>query len=130
MEKTTFSLLFYIRKPRLNKHGEVPILFRLTINGVRADAHTHRFINPKLWNTAKGKAVESGKGCKELNYYFDAIQARILRTRLDMELEGVVVTAQSVLNRYLGKDTPERHTLVELFSAHNEKCRAGISISQ
>lgn len=123
MEKTSFSVLFYIRKTRLNKSGEAPVLLRLTVNGRREELRIHRFINPKLWNTAKGKATENGKGCKELNLYLDAIQSRLLRAQLDLELEGLPVTATTVLNRYLGKDAPVRHTLLELFREHNEKCR-------
>ena len=36
-----------------------------------------------------------------------------------------------ILNRYLGKEQSDRHTLMEVFRAHNEKCRAlsGISLA-
>ena len=59
MERISFSLLFYIRRTKLNKAGEVPIFMRITVNGQRADASARRFIEPRLWNTAKGKAVEN-----------------------------------------------------------------------
>ena len=62
MERTTFSLLFYIRRTKLNKAGEAPIFMRITVNGQRADASVKRFVAPRLWNTAKGKAVENGRG--------------------------------------------------------------------
>lgn len=123
MERTTFSLLFYIRRTKLNKEGEAPIFMRITVNGQRADASTRRFLAPRLWNTAKGKAIEKGCGCKDLNLYLDAVSANVLRVQREMELEGAAVSAQSVLNRYLGKDRPERHTLLEVFREHNEKCR-------
>lgn len=103
-------------------------MLRITVNGQREELRIHRFINHKLWNTAKGKATENGKGCKELNLYLDAIQSRLLRAQLDLELEGLPVTATTVLNRYLGKDAPVRHTLLELFREHNEKCRKLIVI--
>ena len=96
---------------------------RITVNGDRADAHLKRFIEPRHWNTAKGKAVENAKGGKDLNLFLDAISMNLLRTRRDMELDGADVTAQTVLDRYLGKDAPERHTLMELFREHNDKCR-------
>lgn len=88
MERISFSLLFYIRRTKLNKAGEVPIFMRITVNGQRADASARRFIEPRLWNTAKGKAVENGRGCKELNFYLDAVSANVLRIQRDMELEG------------------------------------------
>ena len=46
---------------------------RITVNGQRADASVKRFVAPRLWNTAKGKAVENGRGCRELNLYLDAV---------------------------------------------------------
>ena len=131
MERTSFSLLFYIRRTKLNKAGEAPIFMRITVNGERADASVKRSVAPRLWNTAKGKAIEKGCGCKDLNLYLDAVSSNVLRIQRDLELEGAAVSACSVLNRYLGKDRPERHTLIEVFIEHNEKQRklSGIDVA-
>ena len=150
MERTTFSLLFYIRRDKLNKRGEAPVFMRLTINGERADASIKRFIEPHAWNSEKGKAnekcrggkdlphawnSEKGKanekcrGGKDLNLYLDAISANILQIQRDFELDKKEVSAQIILNRYLGKDQSDRHTLMEVFHAHNKKCRALIGIN-
>lgn len=131
MERTTFGLLFYIRRDKTNKKGEAPVFMRLTINGERADASIKRFIEPHAWNSAKGKANEKSRGGKDLNLYLDAISANILRIQRDLELDKKEVSAQIILNRYLGKEQSDRHTLMEVFRAHNEKCRAlsGISLA-
>ena len=131
MERTTFGLLFYIRRDKTNKKGEAPVFMRLTINGERADASIKRFIAPHAWNSAKGKANEKSRGGKDLNLYLDAISANILRIQRDLELDKKEVSAQIILNRYLGKEQSDRHTLMEVFRAHNEKCRAlsGISLA-
>lgn len=131
MERTTFGLLFYIRRDKTNKKGEAPVFMRLTINGERADASIKRFIEPRAWNSAKGKANEKSRGGKDLNLYLDAISANILRIQRDLELDKKEVSAQIILNRYLGKEQSDRHTLMEVFRAHNEKCRAlsGISLA-
>ena len=131
MERTTFGLLFYIRRDKTNKKGEAPVFMRLTINGERADASIKRFIEPHAWNSAKGKANEKCRGGKDLNLYLDAISANILRIQRDFELDKKEVSAQIILNRYLGKEQSDRHTLMEVFRAHNEKCRAlsGISLA-
>lgn len=104
---------------------------RLTINGERADASIKRFIEPHAWNSAKGKANEKSRGGKDLNLYLDAISANILRIQRDLELDKKEVSAQIILNRYLGKEQSDHHTLMEVFRAHNEKCRAlsGISLA-
>lgn len=131
MERTTFGLLFYIRRDKTNKRGEAPVFMRLTINGERVDASIKRFIEPHAWNSAKGKANEKSRGGKDLNLYLDAISANILRIQRDLELDKKEVSAQIILNRYLGKEQSDRHTLMEVFRAHNEKCRAlsGISLA-
>ena len=131
MERTTFGLLFYIRRDKTNKKGEAPVFMRLTINGERADASIKRFIEPHAWNSEKGKANEKCRGGKDLNLYLDAISANILRIQRDLELDKKEVSAQIILNRYLGKEQSDRHTLMEVFRAHNEKCRAlsGISLA-
>lgn len=66
-----------------------------------------------------------------MNLYLDAISANILRIQRDLELDKKEVSAQIILNRYLGKEQSDRHTLMEVFRAHNEKCRAlsGISLA-
>ena len=89
------------------------------------------FIKPHAWNSAKGKANEKSRGGKDLNLYLDAISANILRIQRDLELDKKEVSAQIILNRYLGKEQSDRHTLMEVFRAHNEKCRAlsGISLA-
>ena len=129
MERVTFGLLFYIRRDKTNKKGEAPVFMRLTINGERADASIKRFIEPHAWNSAKGKANEKSRGGKDLNLYLDAISANILRIQRDLELDKKEVSAQIILNRYLGKDQTDRHTLMEVFHAHNKKCRALIGIN-
>lgn len=140
MKRTTFSLLFYIRRNKLNKSGEAPVFMRITINGERADASVKRSIVPRLWNTTKGKAVENSKLGKDLNLYLDAISANLLQLQRDMELDGVVVSAHAILDRYLCKNLPERHTLynsrninrrssncpMRISSRHDDKRRGGL----
>lgn len=53
MERTTFCLLFYIRRTKLNRNGEAPIMMRITVNGVRVDASVKKTILPEFWSAAK-----------------------------------------------------------------------------
>jgi putative transposase len=50
MERTTFCLLFYIRRTKLNRNGEAPIMMRITVNGVRVDASVKKTIFPEFWS--------------------------------------------------------------------------------
>nr|WP_300720597.1 Arm DNA-binding domain-containing protein [uncultured Alistipes sp.] len=93
MERTTFSLLFYIRRDKLNKRGEAPVFMRLTINGERADASIKRFIEPHAWNSDKGKANEKCRGGKDLNLYLNAISANILQIQRAPRAGGLPAAA-------------------------------------
>jgi len=125
MKRSTFSVAFYVRKTRINKPGESPISVRVTVDGVRADTVAKKMVKPQLWDTARGKAVEHTAYTKELNMYLDSLRAKFIRIHRDMEQDGEeYITAQAIVNRYLGRDKPERHTLLEVFREHNEKCRA------
>ena len=129
MERAIFSLLFYIRRTKLNRHGEAPILMRIAVNGVRADASIKKTILPQLWDADKGRAVDKKREEKELNLYLDAIYGRVLKIQRDMEIEGDNVTASKVLARYLGKGDFIDRSLFDIFREHNEKCRKLVGIS-
>lgn len=122
MERTTFCLLFYIRRTKLNRNGEAPIMMRITVNGVRVDASVKKTILPEFWSAAKGKALEKKREYKELNLYLDSIRLRIMKIQRELEIEEVSVSANSVLDRFQGKDAPVQHTLFEVFREHNDKC--------
>jgi hypothetical protein len=48
----TYSILFFIRNEKLNKHGKVPVYMRITINGKHAEISTRQWIESARWNNA------------------------------------------------------------------------------
>lgn len=131
MERATFSVLFFIRRTRLNKIGEAPVEMRITVNGVRADAAVKKSVLPEYWSTAKGRALPKNRDCKELNAYLDTVKHRLMQIQREMEFDGQLVTAKGLLDKYLGIDVIERKTLVDVFREHNDKCHklSGIDMS-
>jgi hypothetical protein len=68
--KSTFSVLFFIKRTKLLRNGEAPICLRITIDGQRAEALIKRSILPELWNTGKCCAKGNTKyTCTELENY-------------------------------------------------------------
>lgn len=128
MERTTCTLIYYLRKTRIDKEGKAPIYVRLTVNGRRAEVCARARILPRYWNQSRGKAVENNREGREINRLLEAISFNIAQTRRTLEAEGKEITATGIMDRYLGKDLPERHTLMEVFREHNKRCRALIGI--
>ena len=128
MERTTCTLIYYLRKTRIDKEGKAPIYVRLTVNGQRAEVCARARILPRYWIQSRGKAVENNREGREINRLLEAISFNIAQTRRTLEAEGKEITATGIMDRYLGKDLPERHTLMEVFREHNKRCRALIGI--
>ncbi len=71
--RNTFSMLFFIRKARLNKQGEAPILVRITVNGISQEAVIGRSIAPEQWNQQAERATGKDRLSFEVNAYIDTV---------------------------------------------------------
>lgn len=118
----TFKTLFYIMKTRVSKNGEVPVLLRVTVNGLRASTTTSLKVNPDLWHNATGKSLGTDRKNEELNNTLDVIRVKVMKIYREMELDGENVTAQKIIDKYSGKDEKPKMTLLTIFKEHNERC--------
>ena len=50
MRQESMKILFVTKKGSVMKNGELPIIIRITIDGVRDEARIQRSIAPNLWN--------------------------------------------------------------------------------
>lgn len=71
---TTFSLLFYLKKPKTYEMGPVPIIYlRITVNSQRAEASTGRECLPDKWISSAGHASGNKEEAKVMNTYLGTI---------------------------------------------------------
>ena len=104
MERVTFKILFFVQKTRVAKNGEVPVLLRITVNGKRAVTSINLKVDPAKWNAVAGKSIGNTRKDDELNARIDTIRARVMQVHRQMELDGGTITAQGVIDRYLGRN--------------------------
>ena len=78
--KSTFKVLFYLKKGSEKKNGEVMIMARITIDGKLCQFSTKQSILPDSWNIAAGKA--KGKDAGKINALLDDIKASLNSKRL------------------------------------------------
>lgn len=64
MKRITFKILFYTKRSKAAKNGEVPVQLRVTVNGQCAETSINVNIHPDLWNNTAGRAT--GKDSKSL----------------------------------------------------------------
>ena len=122
MKRVTFKILFFVKKTRIAKNGEVPILLRVTVNGFRADTSINLKINPDLWNSVAGKSIGKDRTSAELNQRLDTIRLRVMQIHRQMELDGVRISAQAIIDKYLGRDEKPQIMLLDVFREHNDRC--------
>lgn len=126
-KKSTFSLMFYIKKTKLLKNGEAPICLRITVNCHYAEIMIKRSLPVNLWDQKKENSKGKAYSDKELNHYLDSVKARVYLLQRELETEGRQVTAIAIRDRYNGKDEGSK-TLVQIYEDHNRQCRKLIGI--
>ncbi|MDR2917939.1 MAG: site-specific integrase, partial [Tannerella sp.] len=112
--RSTFKVLFYLKKNAPKKTGLVPVMCRVTIDGTISQFSCKLDIDPRLWDTAAGRAAGRSDQSVAANRLMDKIRAGITKHYQDIfEREGYV-NAEKVRNAYLGLDC-KLHTLLAVY---------------
>lgn len=96
---------------------------RVTVNNFRADTSINLKVNPDLWNSVAGKSIGKDRTAEELNNRLDTIRLRVMQIHREMELDGVHISAQAIIDKYLGREEKPKIMLLDVFEEHNDRCR-------
>lgn len=121
--RSTLSVLFYIKRQKLLKNGEAPVCMRITVDKRKAEIMIKRSVPVELWNQSKECSKGKDRNSQELNHYISSVRAKVLQIHRELEVDAKMVTADAIRDRYYGRDKVQ-HTLLEIYTDHNEKCRA------
>lgn len=125
--KSTFKVLFYLKKRSEKKNGEVMIMARITIDGKLCQFSTKQSILPENWNIAADKA--KGKDAGKINALLEDIKASLNNIYHEQQWRDNYVTAEKVKNEFLGHS--EKHeTILNLFKKHNDDVKQLVGISK
>lgn len=127
MERRTFSLMFFIRRTKLRKNLEAPVMLRITVNGERTDVAIQRTILPEHWNSERGCAVANTRFGKELNQCLDQIRLQVYQRHQELLSRNLPVTAAALKGAYLnGLGEEDVHNLLDLYCEHNASLKSMI----
>lgn len=119
MERKRFSVLFFIKRSKLLKNGEAPVRVRVTYDRLYVELQLKRSIKVPLWSQEKEKSTGKDRNSAELNHYIDALRVKFYQIYQDLELEGKIISARAIVNRYQGKDETFK-TLYNVFKEYND----------
>lgn len=75
--RTTFKLLFFVKRNAAKKNGNAPIIARITIDQIVAQFNTQMEINPANWSVSAGKATGRSAEAMSINSMLDSIRSTV-----------------------------------------------------
>lgn len=129
MSKSTFRILFYVRKNQVNKEGKASIMIRLTINGDTSQFSSKLEVEPELWDVKGQKMSGSSLKARQFNSLLDDVRTSLKNHFHNIETHEAYVTAEKVRNAFLGI-TIRQQTLLGTFRKHNEDVQKLVGISK
>jgi site-specific recombinase XerD len=130
MERTSFKVLFYLKKQRKTAGGQYPIYLRFTLNRERAEFSIKRRVLLEDWDQSRGYSNRRSKDAIQLNEYLDQCRLKAFQCHKDLISEDLAVSAQSLKDRYLGRDVSANDLLTvceEYLTIVDERTKVDIS---
>ncbi len=127
--RSTFKILFYVRKNYVNKSGKVGIMVRITLNGEISQFSSKLDIDLNSWDTKSGKATGKSSQANQLNATLDEIRASIIHHYREIERQESHVNAEKIRNAFLGV-TVKKQMLLEVFKQHNDEMSKLVGIGK
>ena len=112
--KSTFSVIFYLKKSKVKKDDTSPIMGRITVDGTQAQFSCKISIEAKLWGTKGGRAIGKSITARDVNRALDKLRATITKHYQEIMERDNFVTAEKVRNAFQGLEY-RKHTLITLY---------------
>ncbi|MBV8391146.1 MAG: site-specific integrase [Mucilaginibacter sp.] len=121
----SFGLLFYLKKSKMNTQGLAPIYLRITIDGVRIEISSKRYVKPDQWSTNRQKLNGTSEDVRSVNTYLKTLEHEVYEVHRVMIERKLPQTAVGLKNLLLGKtETVPDRMLVPIFKEHNRQIEA------
>mgnify|MGYP000611099326 FL=1 len=117
--RSTFKVLFYLKRNAPKKNGLVPVMCRITINGKVSQFSSKLDVEEKSWNIELGRVSGRSIVAQETNRMLDKIRVGINKSYQEICDRDNYVTAEKVRNAFLGMGM-NHETLLAVFRQHNE----------
>src|SRR4051812_26563106 len=104
MLEKSFSILFYLKKPKGYISGMMPIYMRITVDGVPKEMTTKRDCEPERWNMYAQRSKGTIEASRSLNAFLDTLERQVHNARRRLIEADKTISAESLKNIITGKD--------------------------
>ena len=125
--RSTFKVLFYLKRNKKKTQSAVPLMGRITVNGTISQFSAKLTVPERLWEVRGGRAKGRSLEADRINRHLDDIRSQLDRHYRDIRDRESYVTAEKVKNAWLGFGKRYR-TLLALSAVSRTTC-TGVSAS-
>ncbi len=124
---STVSILFYIKRAKVNKDGFCPIYVRVTVNSKRFEFSSNKFVAPEKWSSQTSKVKGNNEEARLINKHLDLLKFQILDAENKLLIKGIPITTENLNEELLGKKLSKR-MLIPIFLDHNDRIKALVGL--
>ena len=106
-KKSTFKVLFYLKKNAPKKNGKIAIMCRITVNGKQCAFSTKLDISSTNWDLKYGRVLGKSREAQEVNGKLDKIRFGIEECYSKILKNEGTVNSSKLKNTFLGMDSDE-----------------------
>jgi site-specific recombinase XerD len=129
MKKSTFNILFYLKRSGLKANGKMPIMGRITVSGQAIQFGAKVEVDPKIWSVKAGKAIGRTQEVIEVNSILESIKATMTKIYRELQERETTVTPERIKNIFFGIEI-QQQMFLDLFKKHNEDVEKLIGINK
>lgn len=119
---TSVSILFYIKRAKVNSNGVCPIYVRVTIDAKRFEFSANKSVSPDNWSSEGSKVKGGTKEARTINEYLDYLKTKVLDAEKRLFKKDMEITSENLKNEILGSNDSKR-MLIPIFQDHNNKIK-------
>jgi len=119
-KRSTFKVLFYLKRDKQKANGTIPLFCRITVDGQEVRFSMKYDVNPRIWDVKTSKATGRTADAGQINSLVDSTTAAIYKIYHEIQEKENYVTAEKIKNVFLGIEQRQQ-TLLELFDSHNKE---------
>ena len=127
--RSTFRVLFYVKKGSARPNGDLPLMCRLTVDGEVKQFSCKMDVPPRLWDVKNGRATGKSVEAMQINLAVDKIRVEVNRRYQELMQSDGYVTAAKLRDAYLGIGV-KQETLLKLFEQHNVEYRKKVGFNR
>ena len=112
--RSTFKVLFYVKKGSEKPNGNLPLMCRITVDGEIKQFSCKMDVPPRLWDVKNSRASGKSVEAQRINLAVDKIRVEVNRRYQELMQTDGYVTAAKLKDVYLGIGV-KQETLLKLF---------------